>query len=191
MSNPRIIAGKARGIRLHAVPGNVTRPITDRVKESLFNIIGPDIDGSNFFDLFGGTGSVGIEALSRGASFTRFLENNHGAQKTIKENLILTHLNDRAEVLFVDTFSYLHQPVDRKFDYIYVAPPQYKDLWKRALEEFEKNPGWLSNDGWLIVQIDPKEYEKIEWKLFKEFDQRRYGSTLLIFYEIPPLEDQD
>ncbi|NPV76892.1 MAG: 16S rRNA (guanine(966)-N(2))-methyltransferase RsmD [Anaerolineae bacterium] len=183
MSNPRIIAGKARGIRLHPVPGNVTRPITDRVKEALFNIIGADIIGASFLDLFGGTGSVGIEALSRGASFARLLDNNQGAFKTIKANLIQTHLNDMAEVLLADAFSYLRKPADKTFDYIYVAPPQYKNLWKQTLAELESNPTWLARDGWVIVQIDPKEYEKIPWKTLSEFDQRRYGSTLLLFFE--------
>mgnify|MGYP000978798129 CR=1 FL=1 len=71
MSTPRIISGKARGIRLSDVPGNITRPITDMVKTALFNILGEDIVGSSMLDLFGGTGSVGIEALSRGAEFVR------------------------------------------------------------------------------------------------------------------------
>ena len=76
MSNPRIIAGKAKGIRLDVVPGEITRPITDRVKEALFNIIGADIINSTFLDLFGGTGSVGIEALSRGGCFTLFIDSS-------------------------------------------------------------------------------------------------------------------
>jgi len=79
LSNPRIIAGTARGIRLQPVPGNTTRPITDRVKESLFNILGQDILNAAFLDLFGGTGSVGIEALSRGAAYVRLLDLHHAA----------------------------------------------------------------------------------------------------------------
>ncbi|NMD30550.1 MAG: 16S rRNA (guanine(966)-N(2))-methyltransferase RsmD, partial [Chloroflexi bacterium] len=73
MSNPRVIAGTARGIRLQPVPGDITRPVTDRVKEALFNIIGADVIGSSLLDLFGGTGAIGIEALSRGAAYVRFL----------------------------------------------------------------------------------------------------------------------
>ena len=87
MSSPRIIAGKARGLRLQDVPGNVTRPITDRVKEALFNILGTDIEEAAMWDMFGGTGSVGIEALSRGAKFVRFSDKNRGAVQTIKTNL--------------------------------------------------------------------------------------------------------
>ena len=73
MGNPRIIAGKMRGMRLKTLPGTITRPITDRVKEALFNIIGVDIQGAYFLDLFGGSGSVGLEALSRGAELSSSL----------------------------------------------------------------------------------------------------------------------
>lgn len=170
-------------MRLQGVPGDVTRPITDRVKEALFNIIGADIVGSDFLDLFGGTGSVGIEALSRGAAFVRFLEKDHSAYQTIKKNLIQTRLDEQAEIILTDSFSYLKLTPDRSFDYIYIAPPQYKDLWKHALEILKDNLLWLSRDGWIIIQIDPKEYEKINWSPLVEFDQRRYGSTILVFME--------
>ncbi|HZW03476.1 MAG TPA: RsmD family RNA methyltransferase, partial [Anaerolineaceae bacterium] len=99
MASPRIIAGTARGIRLKPVPGEITRPITDRVKESLFNILGPDIQDAALLDLFGGTGSVGIEALSRGAAFVRFNDLHRQAVATIKENLQRTRLGERAEVV--------------------------------------------------------------------------------------------
>ena len=84
MSTPRIISGKARGIRLKMVPGDITRPITDMVKEALFNILGPDIEDASLLDLFGGTGSVGIEALSRGAAFCRFIDLHRAAVEVIK-----------------------------------------------------------------------------------------------------------
>jgi 16S rRNA (guanine(966)-N(2))-methyltransferase RsmD len=182
LSNPRIISGTAGGRRIKPVPGAITRPITDRVKEALFNIIGPDINGATFLDLFGGTGSVGIEALSRGASFARFIDINYSATATIKSNLETTGLAARAEVVRVDAFAALQLPPDRHFDYIFIAPPQYKDLWRQALAALESNPGWLADDGWVIVQIDPVEYEVEEFQHFKEFDRRRYGSTLLLFY---------
>jgi 16S rRNA (guanine966-N2)-methyltransferase len=183
LSNPRIIAGKVRGFRLQGVPGDVTRPITDRVKEALYNIIGADIEKATLFDLFGGTGSVGIEALSRGATFVRFLDNNRNAFSTINKNLQLTHFTEYTEVILTDTFSYLKHPPDRNFDYIYVAPPQYKGLWHRTMQELDLNPGWLSQDGWIILQIDPKEFEPKQWIHFTEVDRRRYGNTLLIFYD--------
>ena len=87
MSGLRVIAGTARGRRLRAVPGDITRPITDRTKESLFNIIGSDIVGAGFIDLFAGTGSVGIEALSRGAKYVRFVDFHQSAIQTVKSNL--------------------------------------------------------------------------------------------------------
>lgn len=183
MSNPRIIAGKARGFKLHSVPGTITRPITDRVKEALFNILGADLEDASFLDLFGGTGSVGIEALSRGAGFVRFIDVHRDAINTIKTNLAHTRLEEKAEVLHLDTFAYLKQPADRDFQYIFIAPPQYKGLWLKTLETLDNNPTWISEDAWVIVQIDPVEYLEHPFKCFREFDQRRYGSTLLLFYE--------
>jgi 16S rRNA (guanine(966)-N(2))-methyltransferase RsmD len=183
MSSPRIIAGKARGVHLKSVPGEGTRPITDRVKEALFNILGADIHQANLLDLFAGTGSVGIEALSRGASFVRLIDHNPKAIETIKTNLDHTRLAGQADVIRVDAFHYLKQSPDRAFHYIFIAPPQYKDLWLQALMGVDDNPGWLTQDSWVIVQIDPVEYKPVSLANLVEFDQRRYGSTLLVFYE--------
>lgn len=183
MSNPRIIAGKARGARLQPVPGDITRPITDRVKEALFNILGGDVLGSSFLDLFGGTGSVGIEALSRGAGFVRFVDLNWPAIQTIRANLDHTRLSAQAQVVQSDAFQYLKGTPDRRFDYVYIAPPQYKGLWLKALETLSANLGWLSDESWVIAQIDPVEYQEAGLPGLHEFEQRRYGSTLLVFYE--------
>jgi 16S rRNA (guanine966-N2)-methyltransferase len=182
MSNPRVIAGSARGMRLKSVPGDTTRPITDRVKESLFNIIGTDVVGSTWLDLFAGTGSVGIEALSRGAEYVQFLDKERNAINTIKANLQFTRLSERGNVTLMDSFDYLKKTPVRKFDYIYIAPPQYHDMWLKALSELESHPGWLAVDGWIIAQINPVEYHEIAYSNFVEFDQRRYGSTLLLFF---------
>lgn len=183
MSNPRIIGGKARGIRLRPVPGDITRPITDRVKEALFNIIGFDIQGSAWLDLFGGTGSVGIEALSRGAGFARLIDLNRPAIETIRYNLSFTHLEQNAQVVQADAFAYLRTRPDRSFEYVYIAPPQYKSMWIQALSLVDQNPSWLSADAWVIVQIDPVELQPVELVNLAEFDQRKYGSTVLIFYQ--------
>jgi len=180
---PRIIAGTARGRRLKDVPGDITRPITDRVKEALFNILAGDIVDAALLDLFAGTGSVGIEALSRGAEFVRFNDIHRQAVDTVKANLESTGLKDRAEVVKSDAFALLRQPPDRRFDYIFVAPPQYKGLWRQALEALDANPTWLVDDGWLLVQIDPVEYQPLALTHFKEIEQRKYGSTLLVFFE--------
>ncbi len=183
MSSPRVIAGSARGRRLQSVPGDKTRPITDRAKESLFNILSPNLQGAAFLDLFAGTGAVGIEALSRGAGFVRFVDNQRAALETISANLASTKLGKAAHIQQGDAFAHLAQRPDREFDYVFIAPPQYKELWKRALLAVDNQPGWLVEDAWVIVQIDPKEYEKLELKNLDEFDERKYGNTLLVFYE--------
>lgn len=183
MANPRIIAGSARGIRLNAVPGDITRPITDRVKEALFNIIGSDIVGATWLDLFAGTGSVGLEALSRGAKYVRFNDLHRQAIATIKANLSLTRLEKGAELSQRDALELLRKPPDFRFDYIYVAPPQYKGMWKTALLALDANIGWLSEESWTVVQIDPVEYEAVTLENLAEIDRRRYGSTILVFFE--------
>ncbi len=84
----------------------------------------------------------------------------------------------------MDAFVALRGEIDRKFDYVYIAPPQYKGMWKRALELLDTLPDWMVEDAWVIVQIHPIEFEPVTLQNLVEFDQRRYGSTLLIFYEI-------
>lgn len=186
MSSPRIIAGSARGLRLKSVPGDGTRPITDRAKESLFNILRPNLPGGAFLDLFAGTGSVGIEALSQGAGHVRLIDNSRAAVETIYSNLTAAKLQARAEVRQADALAHLALPPDRQFDYAFIAPPQYHGLWKRALFALDAAPGWLVDDAWVIVQIDPTEYEAVELQNLEEFDQRKYGNVLLVFYELAP-----
>jgi 16S rRNA (guanine(966)-N(2))-methyltransferase RsmD len=187
----RVIAGKAKGRKLKSVPGDMTRPITDRVKEALFNILGGDVVDSKWWDVFGGTGAVGIEALSRGASFVRFTDSNREPVATIQENLRHCGFEPQAEVRRADAFMALAAAPDRRFEYIYLAPPQYKELWVKALELVDENLGWLAEDGWVIVQIAPKEYRTSTPAIenLEEFEQRKYGNTLLVFYqrkEAPP-----
>lgn len=190
MSSLRVIGGQAKGRKLQPVPGNVTRPIADRVKEALFNIIRLHLPGGRMLDLFAGTGSVGIEALSRGAAFVRFIDSNRSAIATIQHNLQITGLEQNAEVLQMDAFSHLTRRPDQPYDYIYVAPPQYKGLWEKALQSIDDNPDLLVEDAWVIAQIDPKEFKKLGFKNLIEFDERKYGNTLLAFYEHkPPAEE--
>lgn len=179
----RVIAGKARGRRLKSVPGDTTRPITDRVKESLFNIIAGDVIDSNWWDVFAGTGAVGIEALSRGASFVRFSDAHRAPIETIRANVGHCGFLAQSEIRRADAFAYLSSPPDRTFEYIYVAPPQYQEMWVKALELLDDNIGWLSEDGWVMAQIDPREYKPFRFANLEEIEQRRYGSTLLVFYE--------
>jgi len=182
MKSLRVISGTARGQRLRSVPGDKTRPITDRVKEALFNIIGSDIVSASLLDLFAGTGAVGIEALSRGAEYVRFVDTQTQAIRTIKANLIQTNLSEKTIVIRQDAFKLLASTPDRAYDYIYVAPPQYKGLWSKSIRLLEQNIEWLDKDVWGIIQIDPIEYQEIQLSKLVEFDQRRYGSTQLIFF---------
>ena len=179
----RVIAGKAKGRKLRSVPGDTTRPITDRVKEALFNIIAGDVLDSNWWDVFAGTGAVGIEALSRGASFVRFSDSNRAPIETIKSNVEHCGFKSQTETRRGDAFALLASSHDRKFEYIYLAPPQYQEMWAKALELADENIDWLTDDGWVIAQINPKEYKSLALENLEEFEQRRYGSTLLVFYE--------
>jgi len=180
----RVIRGAARGMKLQSVPGEGTRPITDRVKEALFNILGADVLGASFLDLFAGTGSVGIEALSNGAAWVRFVDLNRAAVRVIRSNLEHTNLAQGAEVLNRNALAMLEGRAERAFDYVYIAPPQYHDIWERALQRLDENPGWLTQDAWVIVQIDPKEYKPQTLNNLKELDIRRYGDTILVFYQL-------
>jgi 16S rRNA (guanine966-N2)-methyltransferase len=184
----RVISGTARGRKLKSVPGDTTRPVMDRVKEALFNILAGDVLDSNWWDLFSGTGAIGIEALSRGASFVRFTDLNRAPAETTKENVEHCGFKNQAEVRRGDAFAMLGAKADRQFEYIYIAPPQYYEMWSKALSLLDKNVEWLSDDGWIIVQIDPTEYKDAELQNLEEFEQRKYGRTLLVFYERKEVE---
>ena len=183
MGGIRVIGGEARGRKLRLVPGGETRPVSDRVKEALFNILRADVPGCRFLDLFSGTGSVGIEAISRGAAHCVFLDTNRRAIQTIHANLELTGFEDRAEVHRQDAFVYLSRSEDQRFDLVYVAPPQYAGLWNKAVLQIDADPRVLNPDAYVIVQIHPNEYLELTLERLEEFDRRRYGSTALVFYE--------
>jgi len=167
------------------VPGEGTRPIGDRVKVSLFDIIGQDLPGAWFLDLFTGTGSVGIEAISRGAAGGLLVDKDPRAIATVRANLMATGLDGRAEVLQADAFELLERKPPRAFDYVYLAPPQYHDLWARAIMALDTHTGWLNPDAWVIIQVHPKELHEIPLAHLRECDRRKYGSTLRAFYEFP------
>ena len=179
----RVISGSAKGRRLKLVPGDSTRPIMDRAKENLFNILGQFVRGSRWLDLFAGTGQVGIEALSRAADGVVFTDKVRPAITTIQQNLKATRLADKATVLQTDAFAYLKRSGNTPFDVIYIAPPQYLGLWVTALLEVDRNPALLTVDGIVIAQIDPKEYEPVELQNLTLYDKRKYGNTMFCFYE--------
>lgn len=177
----RVVSGIARGIKLEAVPGETTRPILDRVKTALFDIIRPEIQDIKLLDLFAGSGSVGIEALSQGVRHCTFLDTAPAAIKTIEHNLTKCKLADSAVIHKTDAFGFLKRSKE-KFDLIYVAPPQFKQLWIQAMQLIAERPELLSENGKIIVQIDPKEYEELNLVAFKEVLRRSYGNTELVFY---------
>ncbi|MCC7354429.1 MAG: 16S rRNA (guanine(966)-N(2))-methyltransferase RsmD [Anaerolineae bacterium] len=180
----RVIAGEAKGHPLLSVPGQATRPIADRVKTALFDILGASVEGCRFLDLFGGTGSVGIEALSRGAAEVVFVERNAAALRVLGENLRRTGLAARAHVVRGDAFAYLTREGIAPFDFIYIAPPQYQGLWARALRDIDERPALLTAQGVAIAQIFPKEFAELSLARLRLSDRRVYGSTLLAFYSV-------
>ena len=187
----RVVTGEAKGRKLKAPKTAGTRPIIDRVKTALFDILSTRVEDARFLDLFAGTGSVGIEALSRGAAHATFIEMNHSVLKLVRENLKITGLGDRAETLQADAFKFLQSNAvqngnaQRVYDMIYVAPPQYHEMAARALAMLDSSP-LLAEDGLVIVQIHPKERSVVVAVPLTRLvlsDERKYGSTLLMFYE--------
>ena len=142
----RVITGLARGRRLETLPGEATRPTAEKVKESLFSAIQFDIEGRRVLDLFAGSGQLGIEALSRGASGCVFVDKNTEAVKIIRRNLQKTGLSSAAQVLGTDALSYLTRPGDR-FDLVFLDPPYAAELLLPALNKVAP----LVNDGGIIV----------------------------------------
>jgi len=183
----RVIGGQARGHKLKQVPGDTTRPITDRVKESLFDILGNWVVGTRWLDLFAGTGQVGIEALSRGAKSAVFVDSARAAVLTVRSNLSHTKLSDIAEVRHQDAFDFLNDQRESSFDVIFIAPPQYKELWSKALVGIDgQASNILADEGLVVVQIDPREFREVSLEHLTLTDRRKYGNTLLCFYEVPP-----
>ena len=154
----------------------------DRVKEALFSIIGADIYEARFLDLYAGTGSVGIEALSRGAEHAVFVERDRKAATTIRDNLERVRLEARATVLQRDVFACLKRPPTQRFDFVFLAPPQYLALWRKTLLALDANAAWHDRDCAVIVQIDPRELEDLQLRHLQETDRRVYGRTMLLFY---------
>jgi 16S rRNA (guanine966-N2)-methyltransferase len=187
----RVVTGEAKGRRLKSPKTSGTRPIIDRVKTALFDILADEVDDVRFLDLFGGVGGVGIEALSRGAAQATFIEMNHKVLKILRENLQITGLTDRAETLHADAFKFLQNQAlavsghtRSAYDIAYVAPPQYQEMAARALSILDTSP-LLADNGLVIVQIHPKERAgvvAIPCQRLTLTDERRYGSTLLMFY---------
>ena len=151
----RVIAGKARRLIIKSVPGLDTRPTIDRIKETLFNIIQPDVAGSNFLDLFSGSGSIGIEALSRDASFCVFVDNSSLAASCIRENLLHTHLDRLALVIQKNAISAINELAVKgyHFDIVYMDPP-YAAAYEKPVLDCLRLSGIIDSDTLIIIEAD-------------------------------------
>ncbi len=172
----RVIAGSARSIPLKSPPGDHTRPTTDRIKETLFNMIQRDIPGCSFLDLFAGSGQIGIEALSRGAAWCVFVENDRAALDCLDENLRKTKLAGKTSVLKQDTFVALTTlEYKYSFDVIFMDPPYEQNMERRVLEYLTMSK-MIDEDSLIIFEasvdtdidyLDDLGYDLIKEKLYK------------------------
>jgi len=176
----RVITGKARGVVLKTPDGMKTRPTTDRVKEAMFSIIQFDIPGANVLDLFGGTGQLGIEALSRGAKSAVFVDAAEDACRLIRENLRRTKLDETAAVIRSDYLAYLRGCRD-KFDIVLLDPPYAEVFLENALKKISEID--ILKSGGIIVAERPAGKE-LPWDFegFTRSKDYKYGSTLLTLY---------
>lgn len=150
----RVIAGKARRLSLKSVPGMGTRPTTDRIKETLFNILQPELSDCRFLDLFSGSGGIGIEALSRGAAEAVFIEKNPRACACIRENLSFTKLSEHGKLLSMDVIGGLKKLENQGvFDFIFMDPPYLQEL-ERAVLEYLKGSAIADENTLIIVEAD-------------------------------------
>ena len=148
----RVIAGRARRLKLLTPPGMDTRPTTDRTKETLFNILQPQIGGARFLDLFSGSGAIGIEALSRGAAFAVFVEKDRAAAECIRKNLAFTRLGESGQILRRDVMGALRAlEGGPAFDIIFMDPPYGRKLEEQVLRYLAQS-SLLAEDGAVIVE---------------------------------------
>ena len=179
----RVISGTARGTKLYSLEGNVTRPTLDRVKESLFNIIGMQIRGATVLDLFSGSGAIGIEAASRGAKEVTLCDKSKDAINIINRNIEKTRLQDNTIVSNLDYKETL-KSIKKKYDIIYVDPPYDTKLAYEAVKEILLRDR-LKEDGIIIIETDDedrieKELDELRDKI-DIYDKRKYGRASLIF----------
>lgn len=148
----RVIAGSAKRLQLKTLEGMDTRPTTDRIKETLFNMLSPYLYDCIFLDLFAGSGGIGIEALSRGAMEAVFVENNPKAMACIRENLRSTHLDRKGLTVSSDVMTALYRlEGEKQFDFIFMDPPYNQGLEKKVLEYLAESQ-LLSDEGIIIVE---------------------------------------
>ncbi len=172
----RVIAGKAKRIPLVTPPGDDTRPTTDRIKETLFNILQDELYGCRFLDLFAGSGGIGIEAISRGAELAVFVEKEKNALKCIRQNLEKTRLSDQGSVIQTDVIAYLSRFAgDDPFDIIFADPPYRKGFEERILTALKTSKA-LGDETLIVIEsaldtepdfVDEDFYETVRIKDYK------------------------
>lgn len=180
----RVIAGKARRIQLKTIEGLATRPTTDRIKETLFNMIAHGLGDASFLDLFAGSGGIGIEALSRGAKEAVFVEKNPKAVVCIKENLKNTKLAEQAEVFQTDVLSALHRLEGRKkFDYVFMDPP-YDQLLEKQVLTYLTQSSLLNADALIIVEASLEtDFSYVEEIGYSVIKRKEYKTNTHLFLE--------
>ena len=176
----RVITGKAKGITLATPDGMLTRPTADRVKEALFSMIQFEVPGARVLDLFGGTGQLGIEALSRGATNAVFVDDREGACKLIRENLRRTKMQQDAKVVRADYLEYLKRCVER-FDIVILDPPYAEVFLEKALKMITEID--ILQSGGIIITERPLGKE-LPWEFVGYTRSRdyKYGKTLITLY---------
>ena len=176
----RVISGKARGVQLKTPEGLTTRPTADRVKEALFSIIQFDIPGTRVLDLFGGTGQLGLEALSRGAVSAVFVDAGEPACRIIRENIKRTKMESQATVVRSDYMAYLNR-CNQQFDFIFLDPPYAEVFLENALKRITEID--ILSSGGIIVTERPTGKE-LPWEFegYVRSKDYKYGNTLLTLY---------
>ncbi len=176
----RVIAGKAKGMQLHTPDGMLTRPTTDRVKEALFSILQFDLPGARVLDLFGGTGQLGIEALSRGAASAVFVDSRREACQLIRTNLEKTHLASDARVVQSDYLEYLNR-CREKFNLILLDPPYAEVFLENSIKRITEID--ILQQGGIIAAERPLGKE-LPWEFqgFTRSKDYKYGKILLTLY---------
>ena len=181
----RVISGKARGLKLNTPKNDDVRPTTDRVKESLFNMINSYMMESDILDLFAGTGSLGIECLSRGANKCVFVDSSRESIAIVKSNIKKARVENESIVLNSDFKSAINSLAHKnaQFDVIFMDPPYYKNMFSDALSSVD-DKNLLKEDGIIVVEHDTKdEFPDTIGRLYKTKD-KKYGNTTITFYKV-------
>ena len=176
----RVISGTAKGVNLKAPDGMLTRPTADRVKEAMFSIIQFEIPGAKVLDLFGGTGQLGIEALSRGAKSAVFVDHQESACKIIRENIGKTKFTDKAKVIRSDYLTFLKTCTD-KFDVILLDPPYIEVFLENSLNLITEID-ILQSDGIIVTERPVEKSLSLEFSGYSRSRDYKYGNTLLTIY---------